>query len=193
LAAVIFDWFNPSQYLSMAIVFALLLIAVLLASWLLNLLSLPGNWLMVAATAVYACLVPAESAAALGWKTIVALLFLAALGELVELLAGAMGTTRAGGSKRGAGLALAGSLAGGILGVFVGLPVPLVGSLLAAVLFAALGAMSGAVLGEIWFGKSLEASVGIGKAAFWGRLFGTLGKVLVGAVMLAVVVVALLM
>ena len=31
----------------------------------------------------------------------------------------------------------------------------------------------------------------VGKAAFWGRLFGTLGKVLVSSVMVAVVVVGL--
>ena len=74
----------------MAVVFALLLIAVLAASWMLTLLGLPGNWLMVAATSVYAFLAPARTHAALGWKTVVALLVLAALGEVVELLAGTM-------------------------------------------------------------------------------------------------------
>jgi len=38
----------------MAIFFALLLILVLLACWAFTLMGMPGNWLMVAATAVYA-------------------------------------------------------------------------------------------------------------------------------------------
>ena len=50
---------------------------------------------MVAATTVYGCLVPAPSPTALGWKTVAALLLLAALGEVVELFAGAMGAVRA--------------------------------------------------------------------------------------------------
>jgi uncharacterized protein YqgC (DUF456 family) len=177
----------------MAIVFALLLILVLLACWAIDLLGLPGNWLMVAATAVYAYFVPTQSRAALGWKTVVALLVLAALGEIVELLAGSLGAARAGGSKRAAVMALLGSVFGALLGMIVGLPVPLVGSILAAVLFAAVGAMIGAVLGEMHAGRDLDASLRIGKLAFWGRLAGTAGKLFLGAVMVAVVVVALLL
>ncbi len=177
----------------MAVVFAILLITVLLASWLLTLLGLPGNWLMVVATAVYAFLMPAQSPAALGWKMVLALLVLAALGEVVELVAGAAGTARVGGSRKGAVLALAGSITGGIVGIFIGLPIPLVGPLVAVVLSAGLGAMAGAILGESWAGKSLGESWQIGKAAFWGRLAGTSGKLLVGVVMVAVVVTALVL
>ena len=177
----------------MTVVFALLLILVLLACWFLTLLGLPGNWLMVAATTAYAYLVPTQSVAALGWKTVVALLVLAALGEMVELLAGAVGTVGAGGSRRGAVLALAGSVIGGILGMVFGLPVSVIGSILAAVLFAAMGATTGAILGETWSGKGLKASWRIGKAAFWGRLAGTLSKMLLGATIILVVVVAMLL
>jgi hypothetical protein len=176
----------------MAILFALLLILILLACWFVTMLGMPGNWLMVAATALYACLVPAQSRVALGWKTVLALLVLAALGEIVELLAGALGAARAGGSRRGAVMALAGSILGGLLGIIVGLPIPLVGSILAAVLFAALGALAGAVLGETWSGKGPSASWQIAKVAFWGRLKGTLGKLLIGAIMILVAAVALL-
>ena len=138
-------------------------------------------------------MVPAGSPAALGWKAVVALLVLAAVGEIVELVAGAMGVARAGGSRRGAVLALLGSIAGGILGVFIGLPLPLIGPIVAAVLFAGLGAMAGAMLGEISTGRELGTSWRIAKLAFWGRLAGTLGKMLLGAVMVAVVVAALLL
>ena len=173
------------------IFFALLLIVVLLASWVLTVLGMPGNWLMVMATATYAYFVPADSSAAMGWKVVVALAVLASLGEILELLAAAAGTVRAGGSRRGAALALLGSIIGGLLGIVIGLPIPLVGSLLAVLFFAGLGAAAGAILGEISAGKNMATSWRISKAAFWGRLAGTLGKMLVGAVMVAVVAAAL--
>jgi uncharacterized protein YqgC (DUF456 family) len=177
----------------MHIFFALLLILVLLACWPLTLLGMPGNWLMVVATAVYAWLVPAPSTAGLGWKTVVALVVLAALGEIVELLAAALGVAKAGGSRRGALLALAGSILGALVGIFVGLPIPLIGSVVAAVLFAGLGAMAGAVLGETSVGRDADATWRIAKLAFWGRLAGTLGKIILGAVMIALVMAALVL
>jgi hypothetical protein len=39
-------------------------------------------------------------------------------------------------------------------------------------------------------GQSLEASLRIGKAAFWGRLLGTLAKAMIGAVMAGVAIAA---
>ena len=177
----------------MAVVFALLLILALLACWLLTLLGLPGNWLMVVATSIYSYLIPAHSPAALGWRAVVAILALAAMGEIVELLVSAMGVRKTGGSRRGAVMALAGSIGGGILGAFIGVPIPLIGSVIAAVFFAGLGAMVGAIFGEISAGQRLDTSWRVGKAAFWGRLAGTLGKVLLGAVMIVVVVAAMLL
>jgi uncharacterized protein len=181
------------EYNTMTILFALLLIVVLLASWALTLLSLPGNWLMVAATALYACFVPAASPAGIGWKVVAATVVLAVVGEVVELAAGAAETTRAGGTRRGAALALVGSVVGALVGVLVGLPIPLAGSVVAAVLFAGLGAMAGAMLGEVWAGRKLDASWKIGAAAFRGRLLGTLGKMLIGGLIVAVVVAALVL
>ncbi len=175
----------------MTFLFALFLIVVLVACCVLTLIGLPGNWMMVIAVAIYSFLMPVDSPAVLGWKVLLALVILAVVGEIVELLAAAAGTARAGGSRRSALLALAGSVAGGILGLFIGVPIPIIGSLFAALLFAGLGAMVGGILGEMWGGQSLELSWQVGKAAFQGRLLGTLGKLLVGAVMIIVVVAAL--
>jgi len=108
----------------------------------------------------------------------------------VEFLAGALGVKRAGGSRRGAIYSLGGGLAGGIVGMFVGLPIPIIGSAIAAVLCASLGAMAGAVIGENSIGRETGHSLQIGKAAFWGRLFGTLGKTAVGAIMVVIAAVA---
>jgi uncharacterized protein YqgC (DUF456 family) len=176
----------------MVIVFALLFVLILMACWLLTLLSLPGNWLMAVLTAVYAWLVPAQSTVAIGWKTVVALFLLALLGEIIELISGAVGVTGAGGSRFGAAMALMGSIVGAFIGVVVGVPIPLIGSIVAAVVFAGLGAMAGAVLGETWAGRDLDTTWRIAKLAFWGRLAGTLGKVIVGAVMIAIVITAIL-
>jgi uncharacterized protein YqgC (DUF456 family) len=177
----------------MAVVFALILIFVLLGCWILTMLGLPGNWLMVAATAAYAYCTPVNSSAALGWRTVATVLVLAVLGEVVELVAGALGVARTGGSRRSALMALAGSLVGSIMGVVIGVPVPVVGSVIAAVLFAGIGAMAGAILGELSAGQTPGAGWRVAKAAFWGRLAGTLGKMLLGALMIAVVVAAMLL
>ena len=176
----------------MTIVLVLLLIVVLLACLALTVFGMPGNWLIVAATVVYACLTPARSPAAIGWRPVAILFAMALLGEIVELLAATLGTAKAGGSRRGAALALAGSIIGAVVGIFVGLPVPLVGSILATFLFAGVGALVGAMLGEFWVGKDWYASWRIGKAAFRGRLVGTFAKMLLGVVMVATVLVALL-
>ena len=176
----------------MTFFWAFLLLIILLVAWVLTLLGMPGNWLMVAAVIGYVLLVPEESPLSIGWAVAVTLGALAALGELLEFLAGALGVAKAGGSRRGAILALLGSLTGGIVGLFVGLPIPVVGSVISAVLFAAAGAFLGAVLGEQWKGRGLNDSLKTGHAAFWGRLLGTVAKTAVGAVMVATTIAALI-
>jgi uncharacterized protein len=178
----------------LTIVFALLLIVVLLGCLALTLFGLPGNWMIVAVTAIYASLTPATSSAAIGWTPLVIVLVLAVSGEIAELLAATVGTAKAGGSRRGAALALAGSIVGAIVGLFVGIPIPLplIGSILAALLFAGLGALAGAMLGELWAGKDWGTSWRIGKAAFGGRLVGTVAKMLLGGMMIVVVIIALI-
>lgn len=167
-----------------------LFILAIVAGWLLTLLSLPGNWVIVAAAAVYAWLMPAGSGRAIGWTVVFALLGLAVLAELLELATSAMGTAKAGGSKRGAALAVVGSVAGAITGALVGLPIPLVGSVVAAVLFAALGAMGGAMLGETWKGRALRESWEVGQGAFVGRLLGTLAKTTIASAMAVIAAMA---
>jgi uncharacterized protein YqgC (DUF456 family) len=172
---------------------ALLLVLVLVVAWFAQLVGLPGNWLIVAAAAVSAWLLPSESSTTIGWPAVGVLVLLAFVGELVEFVAGALGVSTAGGSRRGALLAILGSIAGGIVGLFVGLPIPLVGSLASAVLFGALGALAGAVLGETWKGRDFDASLEIGKAAFIGRLLGTAGKMVVCTLMVLVALASLVL
>jgi len=168
---------------------AILFVVVAFACWALNAIGLPGNWLIVAIAAIYAYFMPDQRRLDIGVWTVLGLLVLAALGEVIEFLAGALGASKAGASKRGTALALVGSLIGGIAGIFV--PIPVVGQIVGPIVCASLGALAGAVLGERWKGRNLDESLNVGTAAFWGRLIGTLGKVLVGCVMLVLIIVSL--
>ncbi len=176
----------------MSVLYAVLLILLLFSGLLMTIFGLPGNWFMVAAAALYAWFIPLEPPADFGWRVVIGLLVLAAIGELIEFLAGALGVAKGGGSRRGALMALLGSIVGAVLGAGIGIPIPVIGPIVAAVLFAAIGAMVGAMLGEHSTGRPLEETWQVGRAAFWGRFFGTLAKTSVGAVMIGVAVVAVL-
>ena len=77
---------------------AALLILVLLIGWVLTALTLPGNWLMVAAAAVFAFFFPATDGHGIGWIVVGVILLLAIVGELLELAAAAIGAGRVGAS-----------------------------------------------------------------------------------------------
>ena len=165
---------------------AILLLIALIVFWALNFIGLPGNWINVVVAAFYAWLMPLEHRADIGWVVVAIMVGLALLGELIEFAAGSAGAASVGGSARSAALAMVGAITGSIVGLIWGLPIPIIGSVVAALLFSSLGALLGAMLGEQWKGRDLDESFKVGHAAFWGRLFGTLGKLLVGTVMIAV-------
>lgn len=168
------------------------LVAAIAAGWLLTLFGLPGNWLIVVATGLYAWLAPAVGAANIGWITTLAMAGLAAVGEIAELVAGVWGARRAGGSRRAAVFALLGSMIGAVAGAALGLPIPVLGSAVAAVLGGALGALVGAGFAEHTLGENSRKSLQVGGAAFVGRLLGTGAKTLVATILAVVAVVALL-
>jgi uncharacterized protein len=170
------------------ILWAMLFVLAVFVFWSLNLLGLPGNWMIVAVTVLYALLLSKDGSGIMRWTIVAIVTSLALVGEVVELGASATGVRRVGGSRRGAILALIGSVVGAMTGLFVGIPIPVVGSVIAALLFAGLGAFLGAMLAELTGGRSLADSLTIGHAAFWSRLFGTLAKTLIGAVMAGVAV-----
>jgi hypothetical protein len=80
-----------------------------------------------------------------------------------------------------------GAIVGSIAGLAIGAPIPIIGSLVMAVLGGACGAFGGAYLGEVWKGRHEPERVAAGRGAFFGRIWGTAGKLAVGAVMLAIV------
>jgi len=167
----------------LAVLWLFPLCLLVLAGWVMTLFTLPGNWLILATAIVFAWVVPAKSGLDFGWPAVVALAVLATLGEIVEFAAGAMGVAKSGGSKRSGVLAVLGSLAGAMIGAVVGIPIPVVGSIVGIVLFAGLGALAGAMLGESWKGKKLGESWKTGQAAFWGRLLGSVAKIVIATIM----------
>lgn len=167
--------------------FAAILVALaVMIGWGLALVGMPGSWVIVAVAAGYAWFFPDAGTLALSWPTVGGLAALALGGELWELAAGSLWSAGAGASRRGVALALVGAVAGSLVGAVVGLPIPVIGWLLGAILLAALGAMAGAILGEFWYGRPAGEIWKLGKAAFWGRLFGTVGKLLITSLMAAI-------
>lgn len=72
-------------------------------------------------------------------------------------------------------------------------PVPVVGPILTAIVFGCVGALVGAMVGEGWKGRGLRVSWQVGKAAFQGRLLGTLVKAGIGLAMVGIVILALVL
>ncbi len=179
-----------TQWFEVALMVVLVMTAI--GGWVANLIGLPGNWINVAIAVACYFLAPDDSRIFVGLPVVLSAGGFAALGEALEFLAGALGAKRAGGTFRSTALAVVGSMAGGVAGLFVGavvIPIPGLGSVIGAILLSAAGAFAGAALGERSAGRDWNASIGVGTGAFWGRLFGTAGKVVCGTgVAIAVIV-----
>jgi uncharacterized protein len=173
----------------MTFLYVLLLFLVICACAVLTLLGLPGNWAIIVVTLLFATLVPPEAGLAIGIPVFIGMLALALLGELLEFFLSAAGLAR-GASKRGAMLALVGSVFGSFIGAVMFSVVPIIGTIVGLLLGGALGAMTGAVIGEKSLGKDTQESLRLGKIAFWGRLFGSLIKIFIAGLLVAIAMVA---
>jgi uncharacterized protein len=150
--------------------------------WLvLDLLGLPGNWLMVAGTLLVAWLKPGMFSV---W-TLVAISIVAAAGEALELISGALGARKGGAGRRGAVGALLGGFIGAVAGTFL-IVIPVLGSLIGACVGAGLGALILELSGGREFRASLHAGVGAGV----GRVLGTVIKLAAGILLWLVIAVA---
>ena len=172
-------------------IWSAVLVLCVVAAWFATLFSLPGNWVMVLLIVVFAMFYPEADGRGVGWLAVAVIAGLAVFGELVEFAAGVAGAAQEGGSRRGMLLAIVGTVVGSILGAIVGVPIPIVGPIIAAVGGGALGAFVGAYAGETWKGKTSAESIAVGKAALIGRLLGTMGKLIIGAMMVVVTALAL--
>jgi hypothetical protein len=156
---------------------ATLLVLINGTSLVLNLLLLPGNWLMVAGLFFY--LLATDFSRGPTWTVLLISAALAGLGEVLEMLLGSAKAAKQGASRRAVLLSLVLSFAGSIGGTFL-IPIPLVGSVIGAILGAAVGAFGGAWLGGAWKGTETEKRNAISTAAMSGRLWGMLAKFAIG-------------
>jgi uncharacterized protein YqgC (DUF456 family) len=113
----------------MIYLYATLLTLLNLAFWSSILFGMPGIWLMVLAAVIVEWLQPEVSM--FSPSTLYVSAGLALLAEILEFLMGAAGARQAGGSKRGAALAIVGGVIGAILGT--ALPIPVLGTFGAAI------------------------------------------------------------
>lgn len=153
-----------------------ILLVFLLAGMVLNVLTLPGNWLILLATFLFGW--------ATGWNyvgkfTLIGLLVLASLGELVEFLAAGRATAKVGGSRWGAVGAIVGGLIGGIVLTPL-IPIPILGTLIGVLV----GTFLGSAAGEWLAGKEVFETLHLGAVATKGRLYGTILKLFFGVAML---------
>jgi len=162
----------------------LILLILLNIIWLvLVLFGLPGNWLIVTSTCLFAWWRWEDGVFSI--YTLIAIAVLAALGELFELLGGMHGAKRAGASRRGSIGALAGAIVGAIFGTFI-IPVLFLGTVLGACIGAGLGVWAI----EVSRGRKMEESVRCGLSAGLGELLGITAKATVGIIIWLTVAIA---
>lgn len=167
------------EWVTVILIYAGLVIAALggLACIFLTLLQMPGTWVMMG-IALLAAGLTHLGFSAMEVIALVVMLALGLLGELVEFVAGAVGSRVTGGTKRGATLAIVGSIAGAIIGTFA-IPVPIIGTLIGA----CVGAAVGSIAGDKWAGREWKPSLFSGTGAAVGKLGGTIAKVVIACVM----------
>ncbi len=143
--------------------------------------AIPGNWLMVIATAVFAWLLREQNFISV--YTLITIMLLAILGELLELLGGMGAAKRAGAGFWGSLGAIAGAIGGALLGTFL-IPVPIMGTLVGSAIGAAAGSaiLSGA--------KGQNRRTQVAMHAGIGQFIGSSMKLLVGVVIWFVIAVA---
>ena len=167
-----------TPYLDWTYYVALLLLCV--AGLALNILGLPGLWLIVVSAIGYGWLTGFEH---IGWWSLGALVGLALLAELIEFVAGSAGAKAAGGSKRG----MLGAIVGGLVGGILGTPIfPIVGTIVGAIA----GSFAGAAIIEYGIGRTGDHSMRVGIGAAKGRFWGIVSKSAVGLVMTGLVAIA---
>lgn len=143
-------------------------------------ITLPGIWTMAACSALLALWVPEY----VGWWTVGALFGIAALSELIDFIASALGVKRMGGSRSGAIGSVVGTLAGAIIGTFV-IPIPIIGSVVGGVAGAGLGAF----LAERSIAqRTMRESFRSGSGAAAGRLVSMVLKLMLAGAAAAVLV-----
>jgi uncharacterized protein len=162
---------NPGPHtlrISMEYAAASILALVSLIGLALTIVTLPGAWLICAAAVLVKALWVPDI---FEWWLVAVLVGLAIVGEVIELVAGALGAAKGGGSKKGAIGAVLGTLAGAIGGSFF---IPPIGTVIGAVAGAGIGSAAAEMY---WAKRSWQDAAKAGTGAAIGRLIATFFKV----------------
>jgi uncharacterized protein YqgC (DUF456 family) len=152
------------------------ILVLLNAVWLmLVLFDVPGNWLMVLSTCLFAWWTWDQGVFS-GW-TLIVITALALLGELVEFLAGMLGARSSGASWQASVAAIFGAVLGAIFGTFT-IPVLFLGTLIGASIGAGLAVWATEIARRQLAEHSLRRAVGAGI----GQFVGTTSKIMLGLV-----------
>ena len=145
--------------------------------------ALPGNWLIVITTSLFAWWRWEDEIFSL--YTLLAITILALLGELIEFFGGMGGAKKAGAGFRGSLGALIGAITGAVLGTLL-IPIPFLGTLLGSCTGAGLGAW---VL-ELSSGRPIQNTFRLGLGAGLGQFLGTTSKTMIGGLIWLIVTLA---
>ena len=155
-----------------------------LSAWVGTLFMLPGNWVIVGLAALSAYFLPEkENGLGFSWTFVAILGGLALFGEFVEFFGSAAKARQYHASRRSLVLSILLGMVGATLGGVFGAPIGLVGGVVLIVVGGAAGAFVGTYLGETWKGRPKSERMAVSRAALFGRLFGTAGKLIVGMAM----------
>lgn len=145
---------------------------VCLSGVLLTLVGLPGLWVIIGATAVYAWVTDEIS-----WTVFVIFFILSLFAEVFEAVVGAWGAKKYGGTKWG----MLGAVLGGIAGAILFSPLlPVIGSIIGAFL----GSFGGAFILEYMTDQDYRRARQAGKGAFLGKTAAIVVKMGLGAGMI---------
>jgi len=144
---------------------------------------LPGNWLMVLSTCLFAWWRSEDAVFSI--YTLILITVLAVLGEIIEFFAGIGGAKKAGAGWQGSIGAIAGAVTGAILGTAL-IPIPFLGTLIGACTGAGLGAWGF----ELSAGRKLTHSVRSGLGAGIGVFIGVTSKFAIGIIIWLIVAIA---
>ena len=159
----------------MEVLFPTLFLFVLGCILLLNLITLPANWIMLGLVGLWRVVYP--NADNMGFVFFALLVGLAIFGEVVEYVTQGWGSRKYGSSTSG----MWAGLLGAVVGALAGLPF-LFG--LGALVGALIGSWGGCYLMERYRGKSDTEARQAAKGALVGRFLGIVIKCSIGAIML---------
>ena len=168
------------------------LIVASVAAWIGSFYRFPGNWVVVALSALSAYFLPQKNEQlGLTWTTVAVLAGVAVVGELVEYFAGRSAGHAGGVHRRSLVIAMIGGISGALIGSVLTLPIPIIGPSLSLLIGTLAGVAGGAYFGEVLYSERQGWSRLSIHTSLVTRLLGTVGKLIAGLTMVAILTSAL--